>query len=189
MNEYIEDSIINTGWHQFIYGYNTDDRTKFLKDIAIHHPITINSDCPQAIYINEFSLPVLNSKCSVDKNLLSIISRNYFDFTIYYQILLELIKLDRFKELDGREQFFLDYVNRLVLNDGFNTIKSLESLKDCLFQAKDFYKNKYISLLTGTDFKENIDDLPISSIFMRERYIKELKIVSEHMWYLKGEVI
>ena len=92
-------------------------------------------------------------------------------------ILLFIIKykLDRFKELDGREQFFLDYVNRLVLNDGFNTIKSLESLKDCLFQAKDFYKNKYISLLTGTDFKENIDDLPISSIFMRERYIKELK--------------
>lgn len=172
---HVDNSIINTGWHQFIYGYDTDKRTQFLKNIAVNHPVTLNRDCPQAIYIEDFSLPILDSDFLVDKNLLNIISRNYFDFTIYYQLLLELSKLDCLKEFNGREELFLDYVNRLILNDGFSNIQSLESLKDCLLQARNFYKEKYISLLTETDFKKDIDDLPISSIFMGERYIKEFK--------------
>lgn len=175
MNQYTEDNIINTGWHQFIYGYNTKERTNFLKEITVHHPITLNRDCPQAIYIDNFSLPIIDSKCLIDKNLLSMVSRNYFDFTIYHQLLLELLNLDCFKELGGRDEIFLEYVNRLIINDGFDKIQSLESLKDCLLQAKNFYQEKYISLLTGTDFKKDIDDLIISSIFMRERYIKKFK--------------
>ena len=175
MNKYIEDSIINTKWHQFIYGYNTYERTEFLKRMTFNHPITVNNDSPQAIYIEDFGLPIIDSEYLVDRNLLNMVSRNYFDFTIYYQLLSELLNTDSCMKLNGREEVFLEYVNNFILEDGFDKIQTLELLKDSLFQAKSFYKDKYISLLTETDLKNDITDLSISSIFMSKRYLKEFK--------------
>lgn len=129
MNEYMKRRIIGDNYHQFLYGYNTVERTNFLKEIASCYPITLNKDCPQAIYMEEFSLPNIKNHYKTDRNLLEIAARDYFDFSVYTKMLEELLKTDYKKELAGREEEFLKYINAYVLNPGFSEIKDLESLK------------------------------------------------------------
>ena len=124
MNEYTKRQIIGNSYHQFLYGYNTVERTNFLKEIASEYPMTLNRDFPQAIYMENFSLPTLEYSPEVDKNELKIASRDYFDFCVYTQLLEELLKIDYEKELNGREQEFLKYVNAYLLNPDFPQIES-----------------------------------------------------------------
>lgn len=84
MNEYVKDQIINNNYHQFLYGYNTEERTNFLKEIARDYPLTLNRNCPQAIYMEDFSLPVLEDNNKTDRSLLEIAGKYYFEFSIYY---------------------------------------------------------------------------------------------------------
>lgn len=166
MNEYTKRQIMGNSYHQFLYGYNTVERTNFLKEIAGEYSITLNRDCPQAIYMEDFSLPTLEYSHEVDKDLLTIVGRDYFNFCVYTQLLEELLKKDYEKELDGREQEFLKYVNNIYLNPDFPQIESLFSLKETFIKARDFYRQTYVSNITGEPMQTSYQDLAISDIFL-----------------------
>lgn len=51
MNDYIKDKIVGTNRHQFIYGENSHERTRFLKDIEGSHKLAIGQDTPSVIYL------------------------------------------------------------------------------------------------------------------------------------------
>lgn len=175
MNEYTKRNIIGNSWHQFLYGYYTVERTNFLKEIAKEYPITLNRDCPQAIYMEEFSLPPLKCDHKVDKDLLKTASEEYLDFCIYTQLLDEVFKRDFERELNGREQIFLEYVNNFLLDSNFNKIENLSSLRDALLKARNFYQQFYVSTITGESLIASYDELPIPHIPLQESYMRKFK--------------
>ena len=125
--------------------------------------------------MEDFSLPTIEYNNRVDRNLLEISARDYFDFCIYAQLLAELLKADYEKELYGREQEFLKYVNHFLVNPGCSSVDSLSSLKGILLKAKNFYKEEYVSLLTEKSMDMSYEELVISNIFMQDEYMKEFK--------------
>lgn len=183
MNEYMKKRIIGDNYHQFLYGYNTLERTNFLKEIAMEHPITLNRNCPQAIYMDNFSLPTLEYIHGVDKNQLEIVSRDYFDFCVYTQLIEELLKTDYEKELSGREEQFLKYINAILVNPGFSEVESLISLREIFIKARDFYQQTYVSTITGSPMETFYQDLVISDIFMQDEYMREFKAMINNSSY------
>lgn len=175
MNEYMKRNIIENSWHQFLYGYNTAERTDFLREIAREYPITLNKDCPQAIYMKDFSLPTLKYSHKVDKDLLKAASESYFDFCIYTQLLDEVLKTDYERELNGREQIFLEYINNILLSSDFAKIENLTSLRDAFLKAKNFYQQFYVSTITGETLITSYEELPISSIPIQDSYMRKFK--------------
>lgn len=175
MNQYTKRRIIEDNYHQFLYGYNTEERTNFLKEIAREYPITLNKDCPQAIYMENFSLPTLKYSHEVDKDLLKTASEGYFDFCIYTQLLDEVLKTDYERELNGREQIFLKYVNDILLSSDFAKIENLISLRDAFLKAKNFYQQFYVSTITGETLMASYEELPISDIPLQDSYMRKFK--------------
>lgn len=183
MNEYTKRNIIGNSWHQFLYGYDTMERTNFLKEIAREYPITLNKDCPQAIYMDDFSLPTLKYSHKVDKDLLKVASEGYFDFCIYTQLLDEVLKTDYERELNGREQIFLKYVNNILLNSNFDKIEDLISLRDAFLKAKNFYQQFYVSTITGETLITSHEELPISYIPIQDSYMRKFKTMINNSSY------
>ena len=46
VNKIMEEQIMSHKFHEFLYGYNTEERTNFLKKIEKHYPITYGEDVP-----------------------------------------------------------------------------------------------------------------------------------------------
>ena len=183
MNEYMKRNIIENSWHQFLYGYNTVERTDFLREIAREHPITLNKDCPQAIYIENFSLPTLEYDHKVDKDILESASGEYFNFCVYTQLLEELLKIDYVGKLNGREEKFLEYVNKYLLNPDFSQIENLNCLKDMFVKARDFYQQTYVSTITGVPMETSYQDLAISDIPLQDSYMRKFKTLINNPSY------
>ena len=79
MSEYTRKQIMEENRHQFIYGYNTEGRHVFLKDLARTYPILADSHAPVAIYIIRRILEQekINTSMSKINNLLEKINRLY----------------------------------------------------------------------------------------------------------------
>ncbi len=46
MNKIMEEQIMSHKYHEFLYGYNTDERTNFLRTREKHYPIIYGEDAP-----------------------------------------------------------------------------------------------------------------------------------------------
>ncbi|MDE5630153.1 MAG: hypothetical protein K2I70_00985, partial [Bacilli bacterium] len=88
--EYLESEIMGQSRHQFIYGYNGEQRKNFLENMANHYPIVLDEKSPMAIYVDEFGLPNI-SVCDkmLDKSRINIISSEFLTFSITSDILLK----------------------------------------------------------------------------------------------------
>lgn len=175
MNKYVKSQIINTQYHQFLYGYNTEERTNFLKEIAKDYSITLNQNYPQAIYMEDYSLPTMEIPEGIDEDILRIVSRDYFSFAVYYQLVKELLEKGSSQELGDREGEFLKFINEFLLNYVFSKILSLESLRDALLQAKNFYQEEYTNILSNKEIKTPELEIPISFVFDQSSYMREFK--------------
>lgn len=56
MSTNLKEQIMESNRHQFIYGYDGEERTKFLQSLETDYPISINMSNPMAIYMKDYSL-------------------------------------------------------------------------------------------------------------------------------------
>lgn len=96
VNKIMEEQIMSHKFHEFLYGYNTEERTNFLKKMEKHYPITYGEDVPMGIYLEPYGI----STCERDKELvdkdkllmLGIASREYLKNLIAYNIVSHIEK-------------------------------------------------------------------------------------------------
>lgn len=91
VNKIIEEQIMSHKFHEFLYGYNTDERTNFLRGMEKHYPITYGEDVPMGVYLEPYGISNCerdNELVDKDKSLmLGIAAREYLKNLIAYNII------------------------------------------------------------------------------------------------------
>lgn len=163
--DYKKNDIIGQGRHQFIYGYDSDDRTRLLKEIEKENPVVSDIDSPMAIYVEDYGLPTIEyDKKSVDMGLVKIVSTEYFNFSVLSQII----------------KFYIDGGNNnknvleLMKKHYQLEIERIEELSNLLNESKRFYKSYYEDYLKHGNSVHKIDEIKIPFIDL-EMFLTELK--------------
>lgn len=178
--EYLKNEIMNQSRHLFIYGYNNDYRSSFLKSLEDEFPIMINSDKPVALYFDDLGLPVIEPNIEkIDFDLIRNISMEYLSFKIASNILEKSIKFD---DIDSRLSRLIELTN-LYKNKGH---KEITTTKDLLGEIKttiDFYYESYWDYLNGKIDKVSIDKVAIPFLQL-ELFVRDYKSEMEMDSYL-----
>ena len=117
MNEIKKKEIIGQNRHQFIYGYNNDERRIFLQGIENDFPIKVNENIPMAIYLDESYLAEIDLKnTDVDKFRMYSIGREQFNFVIGQNILNKILRQAENNLNEQSVEKFLSSINKLYLS-------------------------------------------------------------------------
>lgn len=182
MNAYMKSAIVTHAWHEFLYGYNNEDRKIFLNEMVEDYPIKIDNDQPAAVYINDFMLPVVSTDVVPERFRLEAVAREYLSFTLVNAIVEQSIKQVELEKLNNKMNAFIERVNRLFVSNSSFCIDSISSLRDALITSKDFYKEQYMKLMKNGCFDGDITSLPISfmDICSFARYYKKAIGMNKH---------
>lgn len=180
--EYLKNEIIGQSRHQFIYGYNNEERKSFIKELDNDFPIKIDSNLPMTIYLNEFGLPNIPiNNSELDLNKIDILSREYLSFSIACSILLKSKENIGF-DLTERIEKLLTIINKYYKNSNYPNILSLDDLINVLEQSKDFYKVYYIDYLKNGIEDKSINDIVLPFLQL-ESFVSQYKKVLNNTSY------
>lgn len=171
--ENIKNEIISNSRHQIIYGSNSEERIKLLMELSKENPVVKDENDPIAIYIDDFNPNINEVSCSVDKNQVSILCKDYFSYLVAFLLTEELKKI---KIESCNLKNFLQQINNLYLNFDQKEIGSLEELSLELKKAKDFHLEKLTELVTNGNIKINFAATSFW-YFELERFIRKVKQV------------
>ncbi|MBQ6841157.1 MAG: hypothetical protein IJO63_03490 [Bacilli bacterium] len=168
--------IMGQSRHQFIYGYNTQERHDILKGITDSYPVKVDIDLPMGIYLENYALPDIPNAHDVDRILLSRMSREYLSFLIAYTLLNNALENNDFDLIIERVSSFLKTINRLFIDNDGVEIKSLKELLKILKLGCEFYSIHYKATLETGAFTGSFVELPISFLSLDSfiRYFKKL---------------
>ncbi len=176
-SKHLDYDIMNHCRHQFIYGYNGEDRKQFLKKMVDNYPVALDSNNPVSIYLNNISLPKIISSLKLDKIMLLTLSREYFNFSIITSIIDITLKQVDVKDLSKRAIKLLEGMNSLYLKDNDLKVVTLQELRDMLRKIQNVYKEVYQKYnSSGKISSDIIGQLPITFIDLNLfiRYYKEM---------------
>lgn len=169
--ENIKNEIISNSRHQIIYYSNFEERKQLLEGISKENPLTIGNNKPAAIYVDDLAPNVdsINDQCDTRK--LSILSKDYLEYSIAYEITKELSKITHDEKIIDN---ILGTINSLYLNNPQKHIKTLDELIKGFEKTKDYYSEKFIELTQNGDVKFNFCKIPFC-FFELERYVRKIK--------------
>ena len=175
--------IVGSSSHKYVYGYYRNARCNFLKSLEDIYPVVFDCDKPIAIYLDNFSLPMIDcNKKDIDKNLLCTLSSEYLYFSIVYSIMNKIVEIDGFNILEDRVKKILNYFNFMCLNEDFSKIDSIDKLLIALKKSKDFYFNYYHDYMSLDVLRFNINDLEIPFVDICS-YLKVMKEILNNNSY------
>ena len=158
--DYLKKEIMEQSRHLFIYGYNNEHRSEFLKGLESEYPLLIDSNRPVALYFDSLGIPKIESNLDdKDRYLINASSREYLSFTIATKILEKSMEFDR-EILNKRLARLIGILNRNK-NDGHAEIKTALDLLKEIKTSRDFYYENYISYIKGIIEKISINDITI----------------------------
>jgi hypothetical protein len=164
MNEYMRDSIVEHAWHQFLYGYNGEERTKFLQSMVDSHPIKFDSTDAAAVLISDYSLPIVDNPVKCDSYQMGSVAREHFSVVLVDAIVEQTIQQIDLDKLNDKMKSFIKAVNRLLLNPDFDRIRNIEEFSKVLKDVKKFYSDEYIRMLQTGSFQGDITSLRLGFI-------------------------
>ena len=164
--ELLKKQIMEQSRHMFIYGYNTDYRSDFLKSLERDYPLMADSKQPIALYFDSLGMPKTEKK-GRDPYLIESISREYLSFSIAAKILEKSMEIDR---LDTRLKRLIDLTN-LSRNREHKEIETARDLLDQIKTSRDFYYEKYREYVNGS-----IDQIPIMDITLPIMFLEHFVI-------------
>lgn len=181
MNEYVKRMIVEQAWHQFLYGYNTDERSSFLRDMVEMYPVKIDNIEPVAVYVEDYSLPFVENQVKGDSYQVKTIAREYTSIVLVLAIVEQTMRQIEIEKLNDKMRAFIEAVNRVMINPGFDKIENLNEFVTVLKDAKKFYSDEYVKLLQTGKFQGDISSLKLSFVdlnFFVNYYKKALNMNS-----------
>ena len=174
----IEEQIISESRHQIIYCDDASLREQLFKSVEHQNPIIKNINKPMSVYIADLGPQVDKINNNLDNIKLSSMTREYLYFSICYEIVNKIKKL----ELDNKSlDYFLDRINTLFVQE-YNII-SLDELSETLLASKETYEKGFINYVQTGTFNFDISDMNISFMDI-ESFIKKVKKLINNDSYL-----
>lgn len=159
MNEYVRDSIVEYAWHQFLYGYKGMERTEFLQSMVSRYPVKLYNNEAVAIYLDDYSLPIVENPKKCDEYQVIAIAREYLNVVLVDAIVDQTIRQVELDKLNEKMKTFIDAVNRVLIGPGFEKIKDISEFSKVLKDVKKFYSEEYVKLLQTGTFQGDITSL------------------------------
>ena len=156
--------------HTFIYGYNGDSRTQFLKGIEEEYPVRTNNNQPVVLYLDQLGFQDADLKVKSMQTIYKIIER-YINFCIAERILqrtLESGKYDLSK--------LIEYIKSFVKSG--TKIETIEDLLREINISKEFLSESYYKYIRGTISGVFFSGLAIPEIILNG-FIKKYKDAME----------
>ena len=158
--DYLKKEIMEQSRHLFIYGYNNEHRSEFLKSLENEYPIKIDSDEPCALYFESLGLPKVDTDLKdKDSFIIYTSSREYLSFTIAAKILKRSMDFDT-TILNSRLSRLINIINRNK-NSGGSEIETAEQLLREIIMSRDFYYESYINYVKGLVERISIDKISV----------------------------
>lgn len=171
MGEYLKDEIMRQSRHQFIYGYESDERSSFLKSLEKDYDIEINVDSPMAIYMEDYYFPKMELDDEVDCFRIYQVSREYFNIALIKNIISRIKSKTNLLE----DENVLKFLNRLSsITSDHSCYTNLDDFEKDLVSSLDFYSLYRDKLIIGSSSLPNILDVKIPFI-MPEMIVSKIK--------------
>lgn len=145
--------------HKFVYYDN--ESINGLRELEYEYPAKVNSEEPVVVYIQDDSLPKVDTKLVLDKDRIIVFHCHYYELLIFLAIINQLANQIEHSELNNR----LERVFKLCSHIGKSEIKDIDTLRDLLIESKNIYKEAYLEYMNSgkCDF---YDKVPIPFIMM-----------------------
>jgi len=175
MDKILESQIMTHKWHEFLYGYDTKERTKFLKGMEAHYPIVYGEDVPMGIYLEPYGIE--SSKKNIEHNnqdeamRIDISAREYLKNLIAYHI---MSSIESNSTVMGKVEF---EIIKFLNSSYFGRKQKVSSVKDYLNELKDklsICSETYHSILLTGNSHPKIFDFP-SDFFDIDKFGKKVK--------------
>lgn len=182
MNDYMKHNIINYAWHQFLYGYDNQDRKNSLLSMVRDYPVKFDNEDAVAIYVDDFSLPNLEIGSDVNYFQVETVAREYLSIVIVDKIVEDSMRMIEIEKLEERMKSFIANINRIMINPGMEEIYSISELASILKDTKKFYYEEYIKLIETGKFQGNIFGLRLSFMDLNFfiKYYKKALNMNKH---------
>lgn len=156
--DYLKKEIMNQSRHLFMFGYNSQDRSKFLKSLETDYPYTADFSKPIALYFDSFGLPKAELDIrSMDIYMLQSMCREYLAFLVASKILSKTIRFND-TNLDDKLSWLISLTN-INRNPNYAEIVSPLDLLREFNVTRDFYYENYIKYVNGL-----IESIPIADV-------------------------
>lgn len=160
--DYTKANIMEQSRHQFLYGQDGKLREEFLRELEKDYPIKTEENRPMAIYMNDFSLPIVECKNELyNRVLIESIARNYFEYSIIYNVICKIVNDNIYIRQQSAEKFIEDF-NEFNLADNAKKLHTLKEISETIKESMDYYKTYYQGTLNGDNPEFNFNDLQIS---------------------------
>lgn len=146
--------------HLFIYGYDTNCKSDFLKGLESEYPVNADSKEPVVLYLNNFGLPKTGvSLKDKDSYYIHRMSSEYLSLSMATRLLERTLELDK-NVLGDRLSRLISLISK-NRNTKFGEILTLEDLLREVKSSRDFYYKSYIDYINGKIDGISIDDVSI----------------------------
>ncbi len=172
MSNFNNNSILESR-HQFIYGFDGEERDRVVQSIVSENPIVGNSTKVGAISVNS---DWFKGGEKLDRSF--YFAREHFSFNVCG----ELVKGSLGCDFNDRLVGFLKRVNQILVKGDYK-VNSMEELLEFIELGKKFYEEEFEKYVKSGEFQGDFDKLPIQfmdlNFFMR--YFKQLINNSSHV--------
>lgn len=156
--EYLKKIIMNQNRHLFVYGYNTQERSEFLKCLEKNYPFTYELLEPVALYFDSFGLPKIDTGLkNKDSYMIQAMSREYLSFLVASRILEKTIEFYD-SNLDDKLSWLIHLIN-INKNRNYDEITTVKKLLNEFKISRSFYYESFVKYVNGL-----IDNIPIENI-------------------------
>jgi len=183
--DYLKNRIMGDNRHQFIYGYNNENRKNFLKQVLDEFPVMVDSNSPIVVYLDDFGLPkknIIDKK--LDIGMIDTLSNEYLAFSIAYAILLKTKKDVDMALLNLRFERLFDFYNKYCANFNNNIVHSFDELIGTILMSKEFYLSYYVDYIEkGAVVDKSINDLAIPFLHLETFVSKYKRILNNNSYF------
>lgn len=171
MGENLKNEIIGQSRHLFIYGYESDERTSFLKSLEEDFDVVIGEDKPIAIYMKDYYFPKVDISEDIDKFRLHQVSREYFNLSLVRNI---LTRIKSKSDMLSNENI-LKFLNQLSsITSDHSSYSNLDDFENDLVSSQEFYSLYHDKLISGSSSLPNICDVKVPFV-MPDMLVSKIK--------------
>lgn len=171
MDENLKNEIIGQSRHQFIYGYESDARTSFLKSFEDDFGVVVGEDSPIAIYMKDYYFPKVYISDGIDKFRLHQVSREYFNLALIRNI---ITRIKSKSDLLSDENILKFLTQLSIITSDHSSYISLDDFEKDLISSIEFYSLYHDRLVSGSSSLPNICDVKIPFI-MPDMIVPKIK--------------
>lgn len=176
--EYLKKEIIGQSRHQFIYGYNDENRKSLIKELEIEYPIKVNENIPIILNLKNWALPNLfNNNIELDENVINILSRDYLNIVIVSEI------ISKIKNGDFKIESIINLFNRFLTTE-YPRLTTLEDLMNVLEKTKEIYMTSYIKYIQSGKIDEFFKEVPINFIILEQVILYIKNVVNNKSYFV-----